>query len=188
MFPPLPIHFGSPLALETTTALSVPTAQVPDCHDHGVTTVTQAAPACLIAPKLRLSRHRAQAAEPNSSQVKINRLLPTVPPLHFRCRPSYIAWFIVTVIVSAVQGMSLTRAASNICVECKKAVPPAITDGDPTSTIVPIGRRARIETTLFHRAPYRVGGKFLNRVRNLRRHIHRAYNGDHSFGNRLATL
>lgn len=80
---------------------------------------------------------------------------PTVARLLLGCCPAAVAWFVVAVIVDAVESVPNSRALAHVGEECGEAIrsTPAITDANPAATVFEKFRVVRVKAPLLHTCP-----------------------------------
>lgn len=76
-----------------------------------------------------------------------------VPALFGSCGPVDVAWFVVAIVVGAIQGVQGRGPRSNIAQEGFERVMPCRTDCDTASPVVVEIARSRIVAAVLHRGP-----------------------------------
>lgn len=119
----------------------------------------------------------AQSSSPNAyaesfASPGYERVFTHVLNLLLLGSPSTVGWFVVPVVVDAVQTVSRRWPWTHVRKKALKAHHPRRTDGDATSPVVFVGGISGVEAALSHRCP----GAVLGCARILSRH--RDHSGD----------
>ncbi len=86
------------------------------------------------------------------SLIFYNNIVSCIVGLFCACSPSAIRWFIVSVVVYAINFMFWGWKSPHVCKEILKGIP-TVTDFDSTTTIIFIKRIFRIITSFFQSLP-----------------------------------